>query len=202
MTKTDLFIELAKPNAKGVSRWVNVQEFKDRYVGLTFGNGASWARGNSVLAKLYKIEFDKSKSSGNRIDRIRLIGNQKIIASQSIRNDIKVEIRKRRCVVLDVSEMEVDHKNGRKMNVGGDPRVLNTKTQTLEDFQPLSKAANNAKRQHCKVCTRTNTRFDAKLIGYPISYYKGSKKHSGKSNGCIGCFWYDPIEFRKHLKKK
>lgn len=202
MTKTELFIDLARPDSKGVSRWVNVKEFKGKYVGLTLGNGGSWTRSSSTLAKNYIVETDKTLSAGNKIDRVRLVGKRKIVVNQGIRIDIKNDIRKRRCVVLDVSQVEVDHKNGRKMKKGGDARVLNSKTQTLDDFQPLSKAANNAKRQHCKDCAKNNIRFDAKLIGYPISYYKGSKEHSGKPNGCVGCFWYDPIEFRKYLKKK
>ena len=31
MTKTDLFLELARPNDSGVSRWVNVNEFVGKY---------------------------------------------------------------------------------------------------------------------------------------------------------------------------
>ena len=79
---------------------------------------------------------------------------------------------------------------------------MNIKTQKLEDFQPLSKAANDAKRQFCKECRRTNKRFDAKKLGYPISFYAGNENHMGNEEGCIGCFWYDPLEFRKHLIKK
>jgi len=45
---------------------------------------------------------------------------------------------------------------------------MDVKTQTLEDFQPLSKAANDAKRQFCKECRRTRKRFDAKLLEYPM----------------------------------
>lgn len=74
MTKTELFIQLAKPDTNGVSRWVSVSEFVGEYACLTFGNGASWARKESTLAKKYIIEFDKSISSGNGIDRIRLNG--------------------------------------------------------------------------------------------------------------------------------
>ena len=76
------------------------------------------------------------------------------------------------------------------------------KNQKLSDFQPLSKAANDAKRQFCKDCERTNIRYDAKKLGYPMSYYKGNSTHDGTATGCEGCFWYDPIEFRKHLKVK
>lgn len=31
LTKTELFIKLAKPDKNGVSRWVDVKEFVDEY---------------------------------------------------------------------------------------------------------------------------------------------------------------------------
>lgn len=199
MTKSNLFIKIAKPDEKGISRWVSITEFVGKYASLAFGNGASWARKESSLAKKYLIEFDKSQTSGNGIDRIRLNGfNINSIGSQSIRTDIKYKIRSKRCVILGTSNPEVDHKNGWK----NDHVVRNIQAQTIDDFQPLSKAANDAKRQFCKECRRTNIRYDATLLGYPISYYVGGKFHDSSETGCIGCFWYDPIEFRKHLKEK
>lgn len=195
MTKTELFIQLAQPNSNGISRWVSVSEFVGEYACLTFGNGASWARKESTLAKKYVIEFDKSISSGNGIDRIRLNGFNSSDYSQYIRADIKKAIKARRCVVLGTSNPEVDHKNGMK-NEG---RVMRNENQRLEDFQPLSKAANDAKRQFCKECRQTGIRYDAKLLGYPISYYLGVAEHHNEENACIGCYWYDPIEFKKHL---
>ena len=198
MTKTELFIQLAKPNENGISRWVSVTEFVGEYACLTFGNGASWARKESTLAKKYVIEFDKSISGGNSIDRIRLNGFKTDDYSQYIRADIKKAIKARRCVVLGTSKPEVDHKNGMK-NEG---RVMRNENQCLEDFQPLSKAANDAKRQFCKECRRTGIRYDAKLLGYPISYYSGAAEHHNEENACIGCYWYDPLEFKKHLTRK
>ena len=195
MTKTELFIQLAQPNSNGISRWVSVSEFVGEYACLTFGNGASWARKESTLAKKYVIEFDKSISSGNGIDRIRLNGFNSSDYSQYIRADIKKAIKARRCVVLGTYNPEVDHKNGMK-NEG---RVMRNENQRLEDFQPLSKAANDAKRQFCKECRQTGIRYDAKLLGYPISYYSGVAEHHNEENACIGCYWYDPIEFKKHL---
>ena len=195
MTKTELFIQLAQPNSNGISRWVSVSEFVGEYACLTFGNGASWARKESTLAKKYVIEFDKSISSGNGIDRIRLNGFNSSDYSQYIRADIKKAIKARRCVVLGTSNPEVDHKNGMK-NEG---RVMRNENQRLEDFQPLSKAANDAKRQFCKECRQTGIRYDAKLLGYPISYYSGVAEHHNEENACIACYWYDPIEFKKHL---
>lgn len=198
MTKTELFIQLAQPNGDGVSRWVNITEFIGEYACLTFGNGASWARKESALAKKYIIEFDKNVSRGNGIDRIRLNGFNNGDYSQYIRADIKKAIKSRRCVILGTSNPEVDHKNGMK-NEG---RVMRNENQCLEDFQPLSKAANDAKRQFCKECRQTGIRYDAKLLGYPVSYYSGVAEHGNEENACIGCYWYDPIEFKRHLTDK
>ena len=197
MTKTELFIKLAQPNENGVSRWVDISEFVGEYSCLTFGNGASWARKESMLARKYVIEFDKSITPGNGIDRIRLNGLNNGDYSQHIRADIKRTIRAQRCVVLGTSNPEVDHKNGMK----NEDRVMRNEDQRLEDFQPLSKAANDAKRQYCKECRRTGIRYDAKKLGYPMSYYKGGATHNNEENACEGCYWYDPIEFKKHLQE-
>lgn len=198
MTKTELFIKLAQPNENGFSRWVDISEFVGEYACLTFGNGASWARKESTLAKKYIIEFDKSITPGNGIDRIRLNGLNNGDYSQHIRADIKRTIKAQRCVVLGTSNPEVDHKNGMK----NEDRVMRNEDQRLEDFQPLSKAANDAKRQYCKECRRTGIRYDAKKLGYPMSYYKGGATHNNEENACEGCYWYDPIEFKKHLQEK
>ncbi len=198
MTKTELFIKLAQPDENGVSRWVDISEFVGEYACLTFGNGASWARKESMLARKYVIEFDKSITPGNGIDKIRLNGLNNGDYSQHIRADIKRTIRAQRCVVLGTSNPEVDHKNGMK----NEDRVMRNEDQRLEDFQPLSKAANDAKRQYCKECRRTGIRYDAKKLGYPMSYYKGGATHNNEENACEGCYWYDPIEFKKHLQEK
>ena len=204
-TQKELFLELAQPNEQGISRWVDTSEFVDRYSTLELLNGLSWGRKSSSLAKKYILEVDKSITNGNKIDRIRLNGfntsNDKNI-SQTIRADIKKDISKQRCVVLGTNrscdhKVEVDHKDGRK----DDERVMNTKTQTLEDFQPLSKPANDAKRQFCKECKETNLRYDAKLLGYTVSFIKGDINYTDEI-GCIGCYWYDPIAFRQELKFK
>ena len=198
MTKTELFLELAEPNDVGISRWVDVTEFTGKYAALTFGNGASWARKESTLAKKYIIEFDKSVTVGNSIDRIRLNGFNNNDYSQYINSKIKREIQSRRCVILGTSKPEVDHKNGMK-NEG---RVMKNEAQELSDFQPLSKAANDAKRQFCKECRKTGIRYDAKKLGYPMSYYKGDSHHNHEEDACIGCYWYDPLEFKRHLVEK
>lgn len=198
LTKNNLFLELAEPDQEtGISRWVSVNEFVGRYANLKFGNGADWARSDGALAKTYNLERNNSVTAGNRVDGIRLNGYRlDEVGSQQIRAGIRKEIRNRRCVVLGTSNPEVDHKNGRK----NDLRVMNVETQVLDDFQPLSKAANDAKRQFCKECRDTENRYDAQKLGYPISFTEGGLVYENKL-GCVGCFWYDPIDFRKNLKE-
>lgn len=174
LTKTDLFLRLAKPDAQGKSRWVNASEFVGEYADLKFGNGASWARKESTLAKRYIIEFDKSITPGNGIDRIRLNGLNNGDYSQHINAEIKRIVKSKRCVVLGTSNPEVDHKNGMK----NESRVMRNEEQRLSDFQPLSKAANDAKRQYCKECMRTGVSYNAEKPGYPMFYYAGGSTHN------------------------
>lgn len=197
-TKIELFEELARIDANGCSRWVNVNEFVGKYAGLQLLNGAGWSRDDGSFGKKYIVERDKMLTPGNKTDRIRTNGFNGGKYSQHIRVDIKREIQSKRCVVLGTANPEVDHKNGMK----NEDRVMMNTAQKNSDFQPLSKAANDAKRQYCKECMKTGIRYDAKLLGYPISYYKGSSKHNNEEDACVGCYWYDPIEFKKHLKSK
>ena len=196
-TKIELFEELAKIDKNGCSRWVSVTEFVGKYQCLQLLNGAGWSRDDGNFGRKYIIERDKSRTPGNKTDAIRTVGFNHGEYSQHIRTDIKKTIKNQRCVILGTSNPEVDHKNGMK----NEDRVMKNENQKLSDFQPLSKAANDAKRQFCKECKITHKRFDAKLLGYPMSFYKGNENHNNEEDACIGCFWYDPIEFRKHLKE-
>lgn len=199
ISKTDLFLQLAKPDSNGFSRWVESSQFTGDYERLKLGNGGDFCRKNSQLAKKYNIELDKSLTPGNSIDRIRLNGFRKDETfNQAIRKDIVETISKQRCVMLGVrgfsenTTIEVDHKDGRK----NDERVSNMGTQRLEDFQPLCKAANDVKRQICKKCKKTDKRWDAKNIaGNPYSFYKGDENYT-EELGCVGCYQYDPVEYR------
>ena len=202
MTDIELFLELAQPDPiTGISRWVSVAEFTGKYAPLSLGNGLSWGRSSSPLAREYNIEKDRSLTPGNRIDRIKLCGyKEEKTFSQSIRLDIRSEIKSRRCVICGASgtsentTIEVDHKDGRK----NDMRVSDVKTQRLDDFQPLCKACNDMKRQACKDCKKADgIRWDAKLIeGNPFSYYKGNAQYTPEL-GCEGCFLFDPVEYRR-----
>jgi len=199
LTKIELFEELANIDENGCSRWVFTSEFIGKYQSLRLLNGSGWARNDGNFGKKYLIEKDCSLTPGNKIDAIRTVGfNNAPKITQSIRQDIRKHYANKPSALSGVYEkgrMEVDHKNGRK----DDPRVMNTKTQTLDDFMPLTKSENDMKRQKCKECKRNNTRFKATTLGYPIDYWCGNEKRDNNPDGCVGCFLYDPIEFRKHL---
>lgn len=199
LTKIELWEKLAQPDENGVTRWVSVDEFVGEYQGLQLLNGAGWSRNDGPFGRKYIIERDKSRTPGNRTDAIRTIGFYTDTSfSAYIDPNIKKTIQSQRCVVLGTSNPEVDHKNGMK----NEARVMQNEHQRLSDFQPLSKAANDAKRQYCKECKRTGIRYDAKLLGYPMSYYSGNAYHNGEETACIGCYWYDPLEFKRHLTEK
>lgn len=201
MTKAELFIELANPDENGESRWVLTTEFVGKYIDLQLGNGGSWCRRGSTLAKKYNIETNKKLTKGISIDAVRLAGfNTDESFNQAIRKDIRDYYKTQRCVMLGVAgssentTIEVDHKDGRKE----DWRVSNSATQRFEDFQPLCKAANDIKRQICKTCKQTGLRWNAQNIkGNPYPFYEGDENYT-EDLGCVGCYQYDPVAYRKN----
>lgn len=205
LSMTELFLELANPDEHGVSRWVYKKEFVGKYESLYFSNGFSWGRKSSPINKKYIVKVRRDITPGNGIDGIKLDGyNQNEQFSQAIRKDIADEIRRQRCVMLGVNGMsentivEVDHKDGRK----NDMRVSDSSTQRIEDFQPLCKAANDIKRQICKKCKMTDKRWDATNIkGNPYPFYEGDEQYT-EELGCVGCYQYDPVEYRKHSARR
>ena len=187
-----LFLELARPNEDGFSRPVYVGEFTGRYAKLRLGNGGSWCREDGRLAGEYNVERHKA---GNRIDYVRLHGKKKQAIAKLIPAHIRNQLSDSRCAVLAISKVEIDHKDGRR----DDPRLADAKRVRLDDFQPLSKATNNAKRQHCKECRDTGKRFDATQLGYSVGQVQGNGTYRGS---CIGCYWYDPVSFNRIISRQ
>jgi len=193
VTNGDLFLELAQPDKDGFSRCVSIKEFVGKYQKLQLGNGGSWCRSDGALGQKFNVRRIKVK---NRIVAVELHGFKKNPIKKPIPAEIKRKISVLPCAVLGVNTLiEVDHKDGRL----DDPRLTDASKVTIDDFQPLSKAVNNAKRQHCKKCRETDKRFDAKTLGYPVSQVKGNGAYRGS---CIGCYWYCPRTFNKSISSK
>ena len=97
-----------------------------------------------------------------------------------MKKDIRDDITARRCVQTGVSGVECDHKNGRYN--------APAQTESVDDFQPLSRTSNLAKREACKKCRATGLRFDPSRLGYPIPYLEGGEEFGdGDEEDPQGC---------------
>ena len=196
-SKADLFLELAKPDEKGFSRKVYASEFNGDYSSLVMGNGGDWCRDDGRLAQRYNVYRHKVK---NKIVYVKLNGfNKKAPINRTIPQKIRKALSSKKslkkCAVLyKGSGIEIDHKIGRR----DDPKFSNISQLTTSDFQHLSKAANDAKRQHCKNCGSTGMRFDARKLGYHVSQIEGGEVYQ---DTCVGCYWYDPYAFNQAVSK-
>jgi len=145
------------------------------------------------IKKKYELEIQKE---GTKEKMFRIIGEKTSLSNPErlISSEIRKTLSKRPCVFTGTySNIEIDHKNGRY----NDERVLDPETQTIDDFQPLTKIVNNIKREACKKCLETNKKFDAKTLGYEISTLDGEMVHDNTPDGCKGCFFYDILMFKK-----
>lgn len=178
---------------EGFSPSILMSELEKYHHSFHTTNGGDWCRTNQgYLGKKYNV---KRENRGRRIFAVKTDGyNKKTKINQSIRTDILKNIQSKRCTILDIStNIECDHKDGMK----DDWRLNDKSYQKLEDFQPLSKTANDAKRQHCKRCIETGKRYDAKRLGYKESYIFGTES----SKTCVGCYWHDPKKFNEKISE-
>ena len=176
------FEKAASPNKHGQSDAILVSDFP-KYGLPKFGNGSGWARDDGGLAKKYILV--KRKNEQGKIVSVQTVGWAEPSFDASISQEVYEYHKGKKCVVLAISSnIEMDHKDGRKHNY--------KPVESCEEFQPLSKAVNDAKRQHCKRCKQTNIRFDAKALGYNVSVISGGIEYRGT---CDGCYWYDPNKF-------
>ena len=189
-SKAALFLELAQPDSLGFSRPVPVSEFTGPYVRLQFGNGGDWIRQDGSLAKRFNIR--RHPEGKGRITHVELQGFRKVVIQKPIPEGIRKEVTSGRCAVLSTGSPQCDHKDGRL----DDPRLSDVNQVTIADFQPLSRAANDAKRQHCLECRDTGNRFDAKRLGYAVGQVRGDGRYNGT---CIGCYWHDPMFFNQEV---
>jgi len=224
----NLFLELSTKEGNG---FISTTKFTGEYDRLRFGNGGSWCRSDSTFANEHKlctvsssatwysweatpeekkqIELDIKSldiKKGNKIQYIKTFGLQSDPKhlSRAVRKDIKDIIKKRRCVNCGTSrDIEVDHKNGLYNN----PRVLNTITQTLDDFQALCKKCNCLKRQAYIEMEKTGIRPPARILPQyehcRFDYTCGDATWDPKDvNAMVGTYWYDPVNFAAYFRSR
>lgn len=176
------------------SRTITIEELEKIHPNFRSTNGCQWARSDtSYLGKKYKI---KREHKNRKVYSVKLDGtnSNSLNRFRGINNDIRKKMLKRKCILMDVGgNIEIDHKNGRYDELTN----TDTKTQKIQDFQPLCKPANDAKRQHCIVCKRFGKRFDARAMGYQVGWICGDED----TKVCTGCFWYDIEKFNHEVSK-
>ena len=192
ITAATIFIENYIDEKTGWSEIIFLDDLIKKY-GNQFmcNNGCQWARKGSLLDNNYILKRFNAKEMGitdmawNKVVAVQTQGFREKKENHSIPQSVKNLLKNKVCAVLGVltSDMEIDHKNGK----------YNDDEYNDNDFQPLTKSVNDAKREHCKKCNATGCRFKASMLGYSIDYIEGDEK----STFCKGCYWYDPQQFNR-----
>jgi hypothetical protein len=197
MNNTELVIELFSPDENGYSRWVSKEECVGKYESLYPKNGNHWYRN----AGIKKFKFEKNKNKNGEIFW-RFNGFNEDNINRNIKQSIKKVLIKEKCVHTGLKNsknnpIEIDHKNGRYNGI----EVIDINNQKITDFQPLTRQSNLQKRSNCNECKLTFKRFDAKELGYSVSFIEGDETYKSDI-GCRGCYWFDCIFFKKSLYLK
>lgn len=185
-------------------RWAN----KKFNYGVIYGNGKTKIyseNDNDIIPEELLNDF-MNNYKGNGIIGIFVFSERMNIQTRPINKHIHKQIVCNPCVSCGSrSEIVCDHKN----DLYNDPRVLNEKTQTLDDFQPLCNHCNLVKRQVCKDEIKNGKLYSAQenIPQYKIIVefeFTWEKKPFDITN--IDCkrdtYWYDPIAFAKRVKNE
>jgi hypothetical protein len=191
MNRTELVLDLFKPDENGISRWVSKNECVGKYEKLYPTNGNQWYRNRGISHLIFKKEIF------NGVIHWKFDGFKPKSGNRSVSNKIKEEIKLLPCAHTGFYSSSnnlivVDHKNGRY----DDENVLNLITQKISDFQPLTNQSNCVKRTECQKCVNTGERYDAKRLGYSVSVIDGTLEYV---DTCFGCYWNDCLYFKEKV---
>lgn len=203
LSKKQMEVErVFNPDIEGKSKWVSRKEISENAI-LDWGKNGAARHGVYFGDKRYIWE----KEGKGMIKALRTTGfsdNELYGASRPIRPDIDKYHKSMGCVVCGShSDLVTDHKN----DLYNDLRVLDRKTQTIEDFQCLCNHCNLQKRQVSKVTKETGKRIGATKIPslaiFGVDFVEGDYSiDESDVNAMVGTYWYDPVEFMKKIKEK
>ena len=194
--------ELFQPDISGSSRWVSREEIAGNRI-LDWGRNGAARHGIYFSDRRYAWE-KQGKGSITALRTICYSDDVLYGANRPIRSDIHTHHKKIGCVVCGShSDLVTDHQN----DLYNDPRVLDAKTQTIDDFQCLCNHCNLQKRQVSKVTKEIGKRIGATAIPslsiFGVDFVEGDETFDETDiNAMIGTFWYDPVEFMKKIKEK
>lgn len=190
---------LFQPDASGSSRWVSREEIAGNKI-LDWGNNGAARHGIYFADRRYTWE----KQGKGSITALRTLSYSDDVlygAKRPIRLDIHAHHKKVGCVVCGShSDLVTDHKN----DLYNDPRVLDAKTQTIDDFQCLCNHCNLQKRQVSKVTKELGKRIGATAIPslaiFGVDFVEGDETFDETDvNAMVGTYWYDPVAFMKQI---
>src|SRR5210317_1518652 len=131
-------VRVFNPNKKGISKWITKKELSNNNI-LNWGNNGISRHGVFFNDNRYKWEKFPEKGKIEKIRTKGLSDTYMFKNDRPIRNDIHKYHKNKGCVVCgSTSDLVTDHKN----DLYNDSRVLNTKTQTIDDFQCLCNHCN------------------------------------------------------------
>jgi len=185
-TKAYVFCEAAEVDyTTGFSKIIDIVHLTA--LGLKTDNGGSWCRSDGPLGDYFNVHRTLRRG---KIDSVQLVGYKQNDFTNHIDAEIISQYKDEKCRVLFVGgrNIEIDHKDGRKK----DFKLHDN--QTVDDFQPMHKTVNIAKRDHCALCAKTGMRFDARQLGYDVPQFIGTLHYTGS---CMGCYWHDPKQFNR-----
>lgn len=104
---------------------------------------------------------------------------------------------------LSDNELEVDHRFPQiRWGENEADNSLLSDEQLKEKFMLLNRSHNLLKSRYCERCFAEKIRGSFPGIKY---WYEGNEQWQGANDcdpsGCVGCFWYDPYEWRKKLNE-
>lgn len=105
---------------------------------------------------------------------------------------------------LTPNQLEIDHKFPQIR--WGDNEKENSLTMSESEikkrFVLLNRSNNLLKSRHCEKCVKTGKRG---IFPGVYFWHQGDENWQGEDkydeNGCVGCFWYDPYQWREELNK-
>jgi 5-methylcytosine-specific restriction endonuclease McrA len=189
--------KIFKPNEDGISEWISVDQLKGTKIELT--NNGNQRYGVFFGDSRYKWE----KKGTHKTEALRTIGfGHGKSQDRPISSEIRKKMKNRFCSNCGGrNNLVVDHKN----DFYNDKRVLNVKTQTEEDFQPLCEHCNLLKRSINEKERKTKKLWSAKQLpryrNCTFEFVWEKKVYDEEDIDCKkGTYWYDIQEFDNNVQ--
>lgn len=180
-------------------RWANK---KFNYTSISKGKNKTYSENDEEVLPEELLQVFLEENQGNKgILGIFVHSIRTNIIKRPIRKDIDKAIKLNPCVSCgSKTDIICDHKN----DIYNDESVLDTATQTIEDFQPLCNHCNLQKRQIFKEEVRDQRIYSAKNMQkyqiFPVEFPWEKKAFNVKDlTTKKDTYWYDPVEFNRKL---